>query len=70
MKTWTIICHSCEDHFKFTGNWSEYERESLESRPCPTCQAYTLSCPEPTAPSVSRRSPHMLRNRRTTSSRA
>ncbi len=29
------------------GNWSVYERESLESRPCPKCDSYTLSSPEP-----------------------
>jgi len=31
------------------GNFSEYERAAIESRPCPCCGAYTLTCPEPKA---------------------
>lgn len=32
------------------GSWSEYERQAIESRPCPKCGAYTLNSPEPTRP--------------------
>jgi hypothetical protein len=59
MKTWTITCRSCNHQWKVVGNWSDYEREAMESRPCPHCAAYTLSSPEPT-PKPTRRKPWML----------
>lgn len=46
--TWTVTCATCRHTWPLIGNWSEYERQALESRPCPKCQAYTLSSPEPT----------------------
>ena len=42
------------------GNWSVYERETLESRPCPKCHSYTLSSPEPTDAGRRPRRPHVL----------
>lgn len=46
--TWTVTCAKCQHAWTLVGNWSEYEREAIESRPCPKCQSYTLSSPEPT----------------------
>ena len=48
MNAWTVCCESCEYRWNLVGNWSEYERQAIESRPCPKCGAYTLSSPEPT----------------------
>ncbi len=31
------------------GGASDYERQSIESHPCPACGAYTLSCSTPSA---------------------
>jgi adenine-specific DNA methylase len=47
MGTWSVSCGSCGHCWKLAGNWSVYEREAVESRPCPQCAAYTLSSPEP-----------------------
>lgn len=49
MGTWSVSCGSCEHTWKLTGNWSVYEREAVESRPCPCCGSYTLQSPEPKA---------------------
>ena len=56
MTTYTVVCHSCGETWRLAGTWSAYESEATESRPCPHCDAYTLSSPEPTAtPAGSRR---------------
>ena len=55
MTTYTIVCHSCGDTWRLPGPWSSYESEATESRPCPHCDAYTLSSPEPTATPAGRR---------------
>jgi len=47
VSTWTVTCESCNHSWPLVGNWSEYERQSIESRPCPECDAYTLCSPEP-----------------------
>ena len=44
------ICESCERIWSLHSLLSVYERQAIESRPCPHCGAYTLSCcPEPEA---------------------
>jgi hypothetical protein len=48
VNAWTVCCESCGHRWNLVGNWSEYERQAIESRPCPKCGAYTLSSPEPT----------------------
>jgi len=55
MTTHTVTCHSCGDAWHLSGTWSAYESEATESRPCPHCDAYTLSSPEPTASPATRR---------------
>ena len=50
MNAWTVRCVSCAHRWNLVGNWSEYERQAIESRPCPKCGAYTLCSPEPTRP--------------------
>lgn len=57
MNTYKVACHSCGDSWQLAGTWSAYEREAMESRPCPHCDAYTLSSPEPTTPPARRRAP-------------
>ena len=42
--SWVVSCESCEVNWPRLGEFSEYEREAIESRPCPRCGAYTLSC--------------------------
>jgi hypothetical protein len=43
----TIACESCDYVWLVAGHYSLYERQALESRPCPRCGAYTLCCQEP-----------------------
>ncbi len=43
----TVSCESCDLSWGRAAGVSDYEREAIESRPCPSCGAYTLSCPEP-----------------------
>ena len=50
MNAWAVCCESCKHRWNLVGNFSEYERQAIESRPCPKCGAYTLSSPEPTKP--------------------
>lgn len=45
--SWTIRCNDCHRAWKLAGHWSHYEREAIESRPCPCCGAYTLVSLEP-----------------------
>gem|GEM_PF-6053303 len=59
MNTWIVRCKSCSYSWPIVGNWSEYERQEIESRPCPKCAAYTLSSPEPGKPKPLR-SPKLL----------
>ncbi len=47
----------CGDAWQLAGNWSDYERQAVESRPCPCCGAYTLASPEPTPVKPTRRRP-------------
>lgn len=54
MNAWTVCCESCNHRWNLVGTWSEYERQAIESRPCPRCGAYTLSSPEPTKPTRSK----------------
>jgi len=62
MTTYTVTCHSCADSWRLAGHWSAYEQEAVESRPCPHCDAYTLSSPDPTtAPAPRRRAPRVGR---------
>ena len=57
MNTYKVACHSCGDSWQLAGTWSAYEQEAMESRPCPHCDAYTLSSPEPTTLPARRRAP-------------
>jgi hypothetical protein len=62
-----VTCGACEHTWKVVGNWSVYEREAIESRPCPACSAYTLKSPEPEAakPTCRRAGPSKLRHSQT-----
>src|ERR1700730_14448969 len=44
---WTIACGSCQRSWKAAATYSIYERQAVESRPCPACAAYTLCCRGP-----------------------
>lgn len=46
-KAWAILCKACGYNWKLAGNWSDFERQAAESRPCPCCGSYTLTSPEP-----------------------
>jgi len=50
VNAWTVCCVSCGHRWNLVGSWSEYERQAIESRPCPKCGAYTLNSPEPARP--------------------
>ncbi len=41
---WTIACRSCQRTWNLGCSFGEYEQQAIESRPCPHCAAYTLSC--------------------------
>jgi hypothetical protein len=43
----SISCESCRRSWAIVGAATVYERQSIESQPCPACGAYTLCCPEP-----------------------
>ena len=43
----TISCECCERLWTLKARLSFYERQALESRPCPHCGAYTLTCHDP-----------------------
>ena len=45
----TIACETCERLWTLGAQLSFYEQQALESRPCPHCGAYTLTCQEPAA---------------------
>lgn len=65
MKT-TVTCGACGHGWPLAGNWSVYEREAIESRPCPNCGAYTLKSPEPKPTPKARRKPGIPRPLRIT----
>ena len=44
MERLTIVCESCERLWSPNCSLTIYEREAMESRPCPHCGAYTLCC--------------------------
>jgi hypothetical protein len=44
MERLTIACESCERLWTIACSLSLYEQQAMESRPCPHCGAYTLSC--------------------------
>lgn len=56
--SWTVRCQECGHSWKLVGHWSHYEREAIESRPCPSCGAYALASPEPRASVKPRRAFH------------
>ena len=43
---YTVVCASCGLNWQRPGSLSAHEGQSVESRPCPTCGAYTLGCAE------------------------
>jgi len=45
--SWTVRCQECTHSWRRQGHWSYFEREAIESRPCPACGAYALASPEP-----------------------
>ena len=56
MGVWTVSCESCDlSWVRAGGGVSDYERQAIESRPCPCCGAYTLACPEPGPAAPARR---------------
>jgi hypothetical protein len=44
MERLTIVCESCERLWSVACSLAIYEQQAMESRPCPHCGAYTLSC--------------------------
>jgi uncharacterized protein CbrC (UPF0167 family) len=44
MERLTIVCESCERLWSVACSMTIYEQQAMESRPCPHCGAYTLSC--------------------------
>jgi rRNA maturation endonuclease Nob1 len=56
--SWTVRCQDCGHAWKLVGHWSHYEREAIESRPCPSCGAYALASPEPRPNAQPRRAFH------------
>jgi len=47
MERLTISCDSCERLWTLGCALSVYEQQSLETRPCPHCGAYTLTVHKP-----------------------
>jgi hypothetical protein len=41
---WNISCRSCLRTWSLGCSFGDYERQAIESRPCPHCAAYTLAC--------------------------
>jgi hypothetical protein len=50
MERFIVFCETCERTWSTANAFTVYEQQSIESRPCPACWAYTLSCREPEAP--------------------
>ncbi|HEY1187594.1 MAG TPA: hypothetical protein VGE74_08040 [Gemmata sp.] len=63
-ENWAVTCGSCAFAWKRTGGLSDYERQAIESRPCPGCGAYTLSCSEPRPKPARRETREAVRARR------
>ena len=61
---WAVTCESCALTWKRTGGLSDYERQAIESRPCPGCGAYTLSCSDPRTTPARRKTREVARPRR------
>ena len=63
MNAWIVCCESCDHRWTMLGHWSTYEQQAIESRPCPECDCYTLSSPEPVRSTVKPRTrrPHLTR---------
>ncbi len=55
MKALVITCDSCRQSWKLGLQASLYLQLDLSSRPCPHCEAYTLSCPDTVLAPVGRR---------------
>lgn len=49
MERLSIICESCERLWSVVCSLTIYEQQAMESRPCPHCGAYTLTCQDLTA---------------------
>ena len=54
--SWEIGCGSCRMKWFRVGACSAYERQAIESRPCPGCGLYTMTCTPP-KPAAGRRRP-------------
>jgi hypothetical protein len=48
--TTTILCRNCQHRWSVAGALSVHQQLEMLSRPCPVCEAYTLSCLEPVPP--------------------
>ena len=44
MERLTISCETCDRSWSLGTSLSFYEQQALESRPCPHCGSYTLTC--------------------------
>lgn len=62
--TTSVTCGVCGRGWPLAGGWSVYAREAIESRPCPSCGAYTLKSPEPKPPQRARRKPDLRQSLR------
>lgn len=65
MGSWAVWCGSCELRWPRVENVTDYEQQAIESRPCPYCGAYTLSCTAPTPAARRRRDREHTRPRQT-----
>jgi len=45
--TQTICCELCKSQWTRLTGGSEFERQAVESQPCPRCESYTLSVVPP-----------------------
>jgi len=54
----TIHCRSCGGQWKAAMTASVYEKQAVESCPCPFCAAYTLCCVEPAEHPLAKRHRH------------
>jgi hypothetical protein len=45
--SWTVVCAGCGIQWHRVGAASDFEKQTIESRPCPQCGGYTLTCREP-----------------------
>jgi rRNA maturation endonuclease Nob1 len=50
VSVWIVACEACDLRWNRVGNLTEYERQAIESQPCPICGSYTLSCRVPGLP--------------------